>query len=225
MMVPVWVFAEDKPQPGIISVSGMGEVSAKPDMAVINAGVTTKGENAKECYTANSETMNRIYSELKAAGITDDNIKTEVFSLQPQISYPNRPNEREKIVGYTLTHIFNVEIQDIKKSGEIIDKLSRAGATNIGNVQFKLKDSEKYRSLAREKAVTSAKTKAEELAKGAGVALGRIMSISEDNFRPLYPLHRDMGMKAMAAEAAPAPVMEGELKVSVSVHMSYEIKQ
>lgn len=223
MLVSTIAFAEDKPQPGVINVSGAGEVSAKPDMAVINAGVTTENESAKACYAANSEIMNKVYAELKAMGITDNDIKTAAFNLNPRIVYPNKPGERERITGYTLAHIFNVNIQDVKKTGEVIDKLAKAGATNINNVQFRLKNDEEYLSFARGNAVKAARKKADELAKGAGVALGKIVSISEDNARPVYPVYNEMRM--MKAAAAPAPVMEGELNISVSVQMTYEIKQ
>jgi uncharacterized protein len=224
MLVAGAVFAAEAASPGVISVSGTGEVSAKPDMAVINAGVTTEDAQASACYAANSKIMNAVYAELKKAGIAEDDIKTVNFTLSPRINYNRKPGEPEKIVGYTLNHIFSIKVKDIKKAGDVIDRVVKAGATNVSNVMFTILDDTKYKAQAREEAVREAKEKAEQLAKTAGVTLDKIVSISESGSRPIYPLRADgMLMKAMAAEAA--PVMEGELQITDTVQISYTIKQ
>jgi uncharacterized protein len=224
MLVAGAAFAAEPAAPGIITVSGTGEVSVKPDMAVINAGVTTENVKASVCYSTNSGIMNVIYSELKKIGIAEEDIKTMNFTLSPKINYIRKMGEPEMIVGYTLSHIFRIKVKDIKNAGEVIDKVAKAGATNINNVMFTIQDDTKFRAQAREEAVKNAKEKAEQLAKTAGVALDKIISISESASRPIYPMYADnMLTKSIAVEAA--PVMQGETQITNTVQISYTIKQ
>ena len=55
--------------PRLISLNGHGEVKAKPDMAVVNVGVTTQAQTAREALTQNTEAMEKIFASLKSAGI------------------------------------------------------------------------------------------------------------------------------------------------------------
>lgn len=211
-------------QPWIISVNGTGTAQAKPDTALINAGVVTEAKTAAECYDANNTKMNSVYAALKKAGITDENIKTVTLNLSPRINYNRRQDEQERITGYTLTHIFNIKVRDVKKAGEVIDKAMAAGVNNIHNIQFTVEDDSKYMAQAREAAVKDAKDKAEQLAKSAGVALDKIQSLSENYYRHV-PMLDSMGFKAAAMERAPAPVQAGELEITDTVSITYTIKQ
>ena len=55
----------------ILSLTGTGEVKARPDTASINSGVTSNAKTAQEALAANSAAMNKLFRELKAAGIAD----------------------------------------------------------------------------------------------------------------------------------------------------------
>lgn len=210
-------------QPGIISVNGTGRVQAKPDTALINAGVVTEAKTAAECYDANNIKMNAVYAALKKAGITDENIKTVTLNLSPKINYNRKQEEPERIIGYTLTHIFNIKVKDIKKAGEVIDRVMSAGVNNIHYIQFTIEDNTKLMAQAREAAVKDAKDKAEQLAKGAGVGLDKIQSLTENFARP-YPMDNFV-MRAASLEKAAAPVQAGELEISDTVSITYTIKQ
>ena len=52
-----------------ISVSGTGQASAQPDVAVITIGVTTEADEASEALTENSVQMAAVIDALKKGGI------------------------------------------------------------------------------------------------------------------------------------------------------------
>ena len=59
---------DDKPF-RILSLSGTGEVRAVPDTASINTGVVSDAKDAKAALARNSAAMNRLFGQLKKAGI------------------------------------------------------------------------------------------------------------------------------------------------------------
>src|SRR5437868_2214374 len=78
---------ESKSMPRLITLEGHGEVKAKPDMAVITAGVTTQAKTAREALTQNTKAMEKILASLKAQGIEAKDIQTSNFMINPRYDY------------------------------------------------------------------------------------------------------------------------------------------
>src|SRR5580658_5332303 len=74
--------------PPAISVTGEATVSVPPDLAEVEAGVTSDARTAHEASETNNATMSKLLAALKAAGIAEKDIQTSRLSLQPQ----NAPN-------------------------------------------------------------------------------------------------------------------------------------
>ena len=68
----------------MISVTGEATVSVPPDLAQIEAGVTSDAKTAREASDANNAAMGKVLLALKAAGIDEKDIQTSRLSLQPQ---------------------------------------------------------------------------------------------------------------------------------------------
>jgi uncharacterized protein YggE len=94
-----------------------------------------------------------------------------------------------------------------------------AGANRVSGISFDVADRTTPNDAALKDAIGDAKRKAELMAAAAGVKLVRILSVStaEANGGPV-PMFR-----AMAASAAPVPVMPGEQQVSVNASVTWEI--
>jgi len=202
--------------PPAITVSGEASISVPPDLAQIEAGMTTEAKTAKAASEANNNGMSQLLLALKAAGIDGKDIQTSRLSLQPQ-SAPNR--SINAITGYRASNQVTVQLHDVSKVASTIDLLVGAGATDIGGINFMVSEASRLLDDARQKAVADARRKAEIYAKAAGVTLGPILSISEGGgeIRP-YRM-APMMMKA----AAPVPVAAGEESVGADVQMVWEI--
>src|SRR5690349_15475319 len=82
------------PTPRTITVTGSGEVKAKPDLAMISTGVETNAATASEALSKNSAAMTRIFAALKKAGIADEDMQTSNFSVSPQYNTNDREPRR-----------------------------------------------------------------------------------------------------------------------------------
>jgi uncharacterized protein len=210
--------AEDSPS--AISVSGEATVSAAPDLAQIDAGVANDAKSAKEASDANNAAMGKVLLALKGAGIPEKDYQTSRLSLQPQYA-PNRSSGASPVVGFRASNRVTVKIRDVTKVAGIIDTLVSAGANDIGNISFEVTQASKLLDDAREQAVADARRKAEIYAKANGVTLGAPLSVSEGG----APMPLFKGRMAAAPMAAPAAVAPGEETLSVTVNVSWAIKQ
>jgi uncharacterized protein YggE len=207
--------AETAP-PAVISVTGEATVSVTPDLAQIEAGVTTDAKTAREASDANNAAMGKVLLALKGAGLEEKDFQTSRLSLQPQ-SAPNRSGPAP-IVGYRASNRVTVRLRDVSKVAGVIDTLVAAGANDIGGINFMVSNASKLLDDARSQAVADARRKAEIYAKAAGVTLGAPLSISEEG-APGPVLYR-----AKLATAVSAPVAQGEETLQVAISVSWAIK-
>jgi uncharacterized protein len=211
--------AETAP-PAVISVTGEATVSAAPDQAQIEGGVTSEAKTAREASDANNAAMGKVLLALKGAGIEEKDFQTSRLSLQPQ-SAPNRTGPGPAtVVSYRASNHVTVRLRDVGKLASLIDTMVAAGANDIGGINFMVSNASKLLDEAREQAVADARRKAEIYAKAAGVTLGAPLSISEEGAPG--PVFR---AKMVGGMAAAAPVAPGEETLQVTVSVSWAIKQ
>jgi uncharacterized protein len=199
-----------------ISVTGEATVSVPPDLAQIDAGVSTEAKTAREASEANNAAMGKLLLALKGAGIEEKDFQTSRLSLQPQYA-PNRSGPNA-VVGYRAANRVTIKLRDVTKVAGTIDLLVAAGANEIGGINFVVTAASKLLDDAREQAVADARRKAEIYARAAGVTLGSPVSISEEGAPGPTPFRR------MAAGAASAAVAQGEETLQVTVSVSWAIK-
>jgi uncharacterized protein len=206
------------PADGGVVVIGEGSVSVTPDYARIESGVTTRAKTVKEATDANSKLMAAITSALLESGIAQKDVQTSRFSVQP-IYAPQEPRTEPKFVGYSVSNHVRVNIRQISKVGEILDRLVTAGVTDVGNIVFLVSDPSKALDQGREAAIADARRKAEVYAQASGLRLGRVIWITEDSeFAP------PIAMRAPRASAAmPVPIATGEDTLQVRVTVGFDI--
>jgi uncharacterized protein YggE len=203
--------------PSAISVTGEATVSVPPDLAQVDAGVTSDAKTAREASDANSAAMSKVLLALKSAGIEQKDYQTSRLSLQPEYA-PNRQGP-SPVVGYRASNRVTIRVRDVTKVANVIDTLVGAGANDIGGINFMVSQASKLLDDARTQAVADARRKAEIYAKAAGATLGAPLSISEEGAAP-----RPVFRAKMVAEMAAAPVAQGEETLSVTVNVSWAIK-
>lgn len=209
---PAWAEAK-------MTVSGIGEVSAAPDMATISLGVTTEGQEAAEAMRRNSEAMTAVLAAVAAAGVAERDVQTASLSLSPRWE-PPRPNEAEpRVSGFIATNIVTVRVRDLGALGGVLDAVLGEGANTLNGLSFGVADDTALKDAARQAAVADATRKARVLAEAAAVTLGPVTEIVEGgSFGGPFPSARmDMAM----AEAV--PVAPGELSLQATVTMTWTI--
>lgn len=206
-----------------LNISATGEVEAKPDVAEASFGVMSEGSDPQKIQDDNSSKINKITDFLKNTGIKEDDIATENYNLYPRYNYTD---SKQVLDGYTLTQTVNVKVRDLKKVGDILKGVVQNGANNINGLTFRIDDPESLKQEARKKALENAKAKAEDLAKVAGVRLGKVVNFSESDVSMPYPVMYDKAMPAvgMGGGGAAPDVQPGITTVTASVSVTFELK-
>lgn len=211
-----------------ISVSATGTSSIAPDMAIINLSVLRQAKTAREALNANTEAMAQVLKAMKEAGVEDRDLQTSNFNIAPQYKYSKRAKNGEQlppeIVGYNVNNSLTVRIRNLEELGTILDKSVSLGVNNGGNVQFTNSNSDTPVEDARKNAMQRAIAKAKTLTSEAGVALGKIVLISEQNRgRPRANTFARAARMEAASDAV--PVAAGENSYSVTVSVTWELQQ
>ncbi len=216
---PTYITAGEAPQ-AALTVSATGSVSAAPDRAIVTAGVVSEGKSAREAMINNATLMNTVYEELEAAGIAQKNVNTSQLSLQPRYDYRDR--QAPKISGYEARNTVTVKSETLDTVGAMLDALVKAGVNNINGVSFSISDPKNAQAQAREDAIKEAKAKAEAMASAAGVKLGPLLSLTENNFSP-NPRPMMMASRMQMESDSVTPISAGEQSLQVTVNMRYAI--
>ena len=189
----------------------------------ISGCVVTSAPTATAALADNATRMTAVVAAVRKAGIADRDIQTSGLSLQPQYKYAN--NEAPVLTGYQATNTISIRVRKIDDAGKLIDTLVAQGANQISGPTFGIDKADAALDSARAQAVATGRTRADLYAKAAGLRVRRLVSISEGG--AVEPGPRPMVMMARADKigaAPPTPVAPGEVELSITVQMVYELE-
>lgn len=220
--IPFAVNSVQTTKSSTFQANGTGKVSAAPDSASVSFGVTKTASTIADAQNQTNTLITAISNALTKEGIEGKNVKTTSYNVSPNYDFTNG---RQTIMGYTVAQTVDLTIQPIEKVNRVLDVLTANGANIVNQVSFTFSDAKKkdLENQARQLAVKEAKQKAEGLANAAGVHLGRIIDVREENVQGPRPIMPMMAQKdAMVATGASTQVTPGENSISLTVTLSYE---
>lgn len=177
--------------PPTISVTGTGIASSAPDIAVMQVGVQSQGENLPSLIAENLSKINAIRSALEESGVEEKDVQSSnlTVSAQPIYNYdiqltptaPGLPTPAPTVTTYfyVVDNTLTITVRDVSRIGDVLTQALGAGSINISSLVFTVSDMSKLEAEAHEKAMADAKARAERLAAAAGVSLDRLMTIGE----------------------------------------------
>lgn len=210
-----------------ISVNGQGIEKVTPDLITVYFNVDTKGTTSKEADDKNSLIVNKLKDAIVALGFGEDELKTQNYNIYPDYDY-----NTQKITGYRATHSLKIEFSTSEQSkiGDVIDAGANAGA-GISYINFELSPSleQQYKTKAIKTASDDARVKAEAIAQGFNKRLGRLVSVSLDqyNYYPTRLYDSSSSGTAPSAESAKVAVQSitpSEQDVTASVTAVYKLR-
>ncbi|MCA1644401.1 MAG: SIMPL domain-containing protein [Chloroflexi bacterium] len=211
-----------QPQIGTgLSVVGQGIVLAQPNVARITLGSEVFDQSLSNAMAEAARRMDAVVSKLKASGIPDTDIRTTAFNINPQ--YDQRDQNQPLLRGYQVQNLVEVRTTSVSGLGALLDDAVSSGATRVFGISFESSDMGALKTQARDQAMTDARAKADQLARDAGVALGRPMSIDESDSGGVTPVRFTNAPQPAAAQAT-TPIQPGELRVSTTVHVVWSIQ-
>lgn len=207
-----------------IWVTGLGEATATPDIAILRLGVEAREDTVAESQAEATEAMSQVMESLKENGVAEQDIQTQHFSIYPITQWNERRNE-EEVIGYRVTNTIVAKIREVDNAGDVIDAVGEAAGDliRIQNISFTVDNPTKYYEEARANAMQNAKDKATQLAELSGVQLDEPTYICEGAiYRPESANEYYRGGEYPVA-APETPISPGELKITVSVQVAYAI--
>jgi uncharacterized protein len=232
-----------------IWVNGEGKVTVTPDIGILTLGVSAEAPKVADAQAQASAAMEKVISTLTGNGIDKKDIQTQNYNITPVYDYSKAgvyygssvagaPEVQPTVIsptptgptitGYRVDNMVTVKIRTVDKTGSIIDSVTAAAGdlVRVNSIYFSVDQPDKYYPEARTKAMNDAKTKAESLAKLAGVNLGPANYITESNYS--IPIRYAEGMyKSMDSAAGAMPttsISPGETDITLNVQVTYSIQ-
>jgi hypothetical protein len=204
-------------QPPTITVQGSSQWDIAPDVAYIQLAVVTNAASVSEAQTENARIANNVYSQLYAAGLNQEYIKTAQYSVVPVYQQEDGKKVSVPVIrGYQITNGFTVTTSPAK-AGEIIDLALQAGANQVTSVRFGKQDEAVSKQAALQAAVKDAWAKAEAIASALGKRISNAQSVNETGVYLQMPEVARYSMKA--ADSAPTPISPGLLHLNANVQL------
>ncbi len=205
--------------PPSIRTSGEAIVTASPDRALIDIGVTTQANTSQAAAAENAKKLETTLARLRQLLGANADIKTTSYTLSPNYRYPREGGE-PSITGYTATNIVRVTIDDLDQVGKAIDAATQAGANRIQTLRFTLKDERSVQAQALREAAANARRKADALAAALSLTIVRVLSVVESS-PTVFPVH---DVAFARAEAAQTPILPGNIEVRATVTLAVEVR-
>jgi len=165
-------------RPQGVNAFGSCLVRVEPDFVSIRFAVTRVAALPAAAFAQARTAARAVRDSVRQLGVPDGDAAAAETTLAE--AFGGTGNERKK-VGYEATVAFHVILRDLARLEALLAGVVDAGADRILSVHAKTSQLRTVRSQARERAVHSARAKADELARAAGARLGAALHIEDIN--------------------------------------------
>jgi uncharacterized protein YggE len=168
-----------------MTLTGKGQVTAIPDLAILRLGVQTTGYNLTEAQSENARISQNVLDALHQLGVTD--IKTYQYLIEMLYDYENGVRIDK---GYSVRNILEIRTNNMNMVGSIIDSSVDNGANIVEFVNFEVSAPELYYQEALNLAVNDAYQKAKSIAANLRIMINPIPTLITENSSPPIPFSR-----------------------------------
>jgi uncharacterized protein YggE len=207
---------------GTITVTGSTQLSCEPELLCIYIKIITL--DLKSAVIARDDAariIDQVLKSLKNLGISEDDIETVSYNIQPKYEWENCKNVFK---GYEVTVTMKITLKNFDIAGQVIDASVDAGAF-IDRISFELSKEKQneLKTLVMADAAKDAKAKAKAVTSALDEELGRVKSVNIDNYayNP-YDYYKYDGLN-FAEAAPPTSILPSDLTISASVNVVFEI--
>jgi uncharacterized protein len=200
-----------------VRASGEGVVSIKPDQMKLTMSVVTQADTADKAAQDNATRTSAVISAVQKVLGLGGQVRTIAYNVTPVYRYPQ--GGTPVLTGYSASNTIEATTEDLSIPGRIIDAAVQAGSTNVGGLQFGLKDPQPAKAAALKLATQKALANAKAIASGLEANVGSVVSVAEASVASV-PLTID---RTAAAAATPTPVETGMVEVRATVVLEADL--
>lgn len=208
-----------------VTVSGQGEVSAAPDIAIIRLGVEARGSEQKATQREVEDVVRKFIAACNDFDIPKGNIKTAQLTIRPEYDW-SKGNSR-RLIGYYVYRSLEVKLEDLSRLGLLMEEATSLGVNQARAPELKSSRKEALLREALAEAAENARLNAETVATTLDAKVGKVRNISTTNvsFRP-PPQVRAMAMESVSARSKSGggdTFEAGEVSYSADVTVEFDL--
>ncbi len=204
-----------------ISIQGEATLKAAPDEFIFSPVYEKKAKDSTTAISEVSKLGNSVVAKLKKLGVADKSIQTNVTTQKRYEPLTGRETD-EITAQFSLT----VTINDKVLAQKILDYLTITGPLYSVSPQstFANETRKQLESEVRGKALSDARSKADQTAKELGVKVGKVISVSEPQFGGPITLEGKSVPSSDSSTSTPPVLLTGEQEVTYTVTVNFQIR-
>lgn len=202
----------------LLKVNGVGKVQVRPDVATVTIGVVTQDQNLEKAQRENAQITQQVRDQLRTIGIEEDHIQTSDYFIFPEYDYVDG---KQEFRGYQVTHSLNITIDDISRTGFVIDTAVANGANRVSNIEFSVKSPYENHQEALRIALGHALANAQTIANTMNLNLDQTpVKITEIGSPPVTPFQTFSKTEVLGA--ATTPIEPGMLETVARIEAQFQ---
>ena len=197
--------------------TGAGYAKVRPDLVEVSLGVSAQADTAGAAQSALAEREARILDRSAKLGIPARDTKTATYRIDPQYAY--QPGAAPRLSGFQAQETIIVIVRDVDAIGRVLDTFVQDDGAMTAGLRFTVADPRGAQAQARDLAVADARSKAEAMARAAGIKLRRIVAIADAVLPPQSAVDRTTFSQLVKS---PTQIPVSDLDVNVAVQVQFE---
>lgn len=194
-----------------IAVSADATVEAEPELAILHLAFSNFARTKEEAFQINLATSNQILAKLAEVGVKKEQIESDDLSLdraEPMIGWTaTEKSERQ----FKARQAWKIRVP-VSKAESTVQTAVKAGVNESSEPDWDVANRSALQAKASAAALERARTIAEEMAKGLGAQLGKLVYASNNapaltDFMDAFAWGGGRGGSSMSVEVqgTPAP--------------------
>ncbi|MFY8350455.1 SIMPL domain-containing protein [Pseudoalteromonas sp. SSM20] len=212
-----------------IAITGYGETSVKPDIAILHLSVEHTDKKSAEAKAEVDKRFNALLKGLKKFDIKESDIVASRIATSPRYEY-SQEQRKQLHVGYSANRTIKVTVNDLNLLSDVMDLALSVEVNQIQHLEMASSKEEELQQKAVELAIENAKSNGAALANAFGASLGKVYSIDAQNHEQIrhYSNMEKMGSARMISadmgSVSPGTYLQDELTFKATINVVFDIK-
>ena len=162
-----------------VTIRVVEEREVTPDLYLISVGIELQDDNATRLSLKVISSLTKFLELLEGSGVPRKNVTVGSWSLEPLY---NRSMSPPKLVGYQARVMVKVRVTRPETIGKVVGATVAAGFNKMEKIEMRLSPEKRERVYLEllESAGLKARKRAEALARGLGMRVGRVIGVNRE---------------------------------------------
>jgi uncharacterized protein YggE len=205
--------------PAAVTVFGSAVLRVEPDSAALHFSVARQAAKPRDTLRETHEAVRAVRAFLTKAGVTD--VAASRLNLERAYEYATGGR---KPAGYAARVSLSVLLTDLDRVEDGLVGVVDAGVNEVGSVEFRTSQLREFRAEARRRAVAAARDKAEVYCRAAGVVLGPVGWLADENPNAVRGTGEGSTDTELPSDDSPTSVLTpGSIVVAAAVTVGFAL--